>query len=183
MIRLLAGFTMLTMTGFGQGVPHQQLPPRAVNTNGATILGDYSAVPGLPGGPQAPQSSPSTHVDFQGLTDNNVAFPPDTMGAVGTNHVVTILNTQVRIQSRTGTTLQTMTLANFWNSTNIGSFTEVFDPQIVYDPYNNCWIACAVVEHDSSNSSALTRLGKTAIGKEATGLIAGAIIARLPLIR
>src|SRR2546422_912793 len=95
-------------------MPYKQVPPRTLNTNGATILGDYSAAPTLPGGPQAPQSSPSTAVDFQGLTDNNFAFPPDTMGAVGTNHVVTMLNTQERIQSRTGVTVQTMTLANFW---------------------------------------------------------------------
>src|SRR6266545_173852 len=161
MIGLLAGFTTLTMTGFGQGVPHQQVPPRTVNTNGATILRDYSAVPGLPGGPQAPQTSPSTHVDFQGLTDNNFLFPPDTMGAVGTNHVVTMLNTQVRIQSRTGATLQTMTLANFWTSTNIGSYSIVFDPRVVYDPYNNRWIACAVVENDSSNSGILIGVSRT----------------------
>ena len=95
MIGLLACFTMLARTALGQqAVPHQQVPPRTVNTNGATILGDDSAVPPSPVGPATPPLSPAPTSDFQGLTDNNVLFPPDTHGAVGTNFVVTMLNTQ-----------------------------------------------------------------------------------------
>src|SRR5438094_6832919 len=153
---------MLTRTASGQqAVPHQQVPPRTVNTNGATILGDYSAVPPLPAGPSTPPLSPAPATDFQGLTDNNVSFPPDTHGAVGTNFGLTMLNTQVRVQTRTGTTVQTMTLPQFWTSTNIGSYSIVFDPRIVYDPYNNRWIACAVVENDSSNSGILIGVSLT----------------------
>ena len=83
------------------------------------------------------------------------------MGAVGTNFVVTMLNTQVRVQTRTGTTVQTLTLPQFWTSTNIGSYSIVFDPRIVYDPYNNRWIACAAVENDSSNSGILIGVSRT----------------------
>src|SRR5438445_12253872 len=82
MIGLLAASTMLTMTAFGQqAVPYQTVPPRTVNTNGATILGDYSATPPSPAGPSTPPLSPAPTTDFQGLTDNNVLFPPDTHGA------------------------------------------------------------------------------------------------------
>ena len=37
----------------------------------------------------------------------------------------------------------------------------VFDPRMVYDPYNNRWIACAVVENDSSNSGILIGVSRT----------------------
>src|SRR5258708_16263840 len=141
--------------------PSHRGPPLALNTNGSTIMADGSFVPSVPGGAPAPQPSPGTTIDFQALTDNNFLHPPDTMGAVGLSNVVTMLNTQVRIQTRTGTTIQTMTLSNFWTSTNIGGFTEVFDPRIVYDPYNNRWIACAGVEPFSSNSGILVGVSLT----------------------
>ena len=70
-----------------------------------------------------------------------------TESETGSSSPHAVRNTQVRIQSRTGTTLRTMTPVNFWTSTNIGSFTQVFDPRVVYDPYNNILtlLACAVV--------------------------------------
>jgi len=153
----------LTQSAFGQvEIPFQELPPRDVLTNeNVTILWDYSQFPSPPGGGPPAQDSPGTSTDFQGLTDDNTAFPPDTHGAVGTNHVVTMLNTQVRIQTRTGTTIQTLTLPQFWSSTNIGSFTQVFDPRIVYDPYNHRWIATAVVEPFSSNAGILIGISRT----------------------
>ena len=145
----------------GQGVPHQQVPVRTVDTNGATYLPDLSQPPAIPGGPPPQQTSPGTTTDFQGLTDNNAAWPPDTHGAVGTNFVITMLNTQVRIQTRSGTTNQTVTLGQFWTSTNIGSYSVVFDPRIIYDPFNHRWIACAAVDFDSSNSGILIGVSRT----------------------
>jgi hypothetical protein len=146
--------------GGPQAMPFQPMPDLTVDTNNATYLPDLSQAPTPPAYGPVPQS-PATTRDFQGLTDNNIAYPPDTHGAVGTNHVVTMLNTQVRIATRTGTTITTMSLSSFWNSTNIGSFTEVFDPRIVYDPYNNRWIASAAVEPQSSNSGILIGVSRT----------------------
>ncbi len=143
-------------------IPFREIPPRDVLTNaGVTFLLDYSQVPSMPGGSPTAQNSPATTADFQGLTDDNTAYPPDTHGAVGTNYIVTMLNTQVRIQTRAGTNVQTMTLAQFWTSTNIGSYSVVFDPRIHYDPFNHRWIACAVVEPDSSNSGILIGISRT----------------------
>lgn len=75
-----------------------------------TTLGDYSAIPGYPGGPPSLPASPAPAADFQALTDNATWFPPDTDAAVGTNYVITMLNTQMRIQKRDGTIVQTLTL-------------------------------------------------------------------------
>ena len=161
-VGLLAGLTIIAVAAIGQqSAPYEPGPALALSTNGSTIMADGSFVPSVPGGSPAPQQSPGSATNFQALTDNNTLHPPDTMGAVGLSNVVTMLNTQVRIQTRTGTTVQTMALSNFWTSTNIGSYTEVFDPRIVYDPYNSRWIACAGVEPFSSNSGILVGVSLT----------------------
>ncbi len=157
--------SILAQEASGQGtpqeVPFQPMPSMTVNTNNATFLPDYSQFPTPPGGYGPVPASPGTTTDFQGLTDNNTYYPPDTHGAVGTNHVVTMLNSQVRISTRSGATITTMSLSSFWSSTNIGSFTQVFDPRIAYDPYNNRWIASAAVEPFSGNAGILIGVSRT----------------------
>jgi hypothetical protein len=71
-----------------------------------------------------------------------------------------MLNTQVRIQNRTGTTnYSTTSLSNWWSGA--GSFTEVFDPRILYDPYENRWIATAVTDGGAASSSVLIAVSQT----------------------
>mgnify|MGYP003347047236 CR=1 FL=1 len=79
---------------------------------------------------------------FQGLGDSNSSIPPDTMGAVGPSHVVTMLNTQVRIQDKSGTTLSTVSLSTFWTSST-GLSGSPFDPHVIYDSLSSRWIAVA----------------------------------------
>src|SRR6266446_1595401 len=154
---LFAGFVTFGPSTFAQNpAPFQPMPtPPSVDTNGATFLPDHASYLSPPFGNPPIPDSPSTTTNFQGLTDNNTLFPPDTHGAVGTNFIVTMLNTQVRIQTRGGAIVTTMALSDFWTSTNIGTFTEVFDPRILYDPYNDRWIASAGVEPYSSNAGIL----------------------------
>src|SRR5438876_10551862 len=112
----------LTNSTFGQTEePYQEMPVLTMDTNGATFLADHSQQTDFPspGGPPLIPNSPATAIDFQGLTDNNASYPLDTHGAVGKNHVVTMLNTQVRVLTRGGATITTMTLSNFWSSANI----------------------------------------------------------------
>ena len=80
---------------------------------------------------------------FQSLLDNDVLAPPDTMGAVGPNHVMTALNSQVLIQNRTGGVISTVDLDTFWAATGAHN---VIDPRITYDPYNGRWITSAAAE-------------------------------------
>jgi hypothetical protein len=165
LIACLAGLILLTAHVSAQTpTPYHSVGPQTVITNGETLLSNesaHAALPPGPGGSSQPPYSPSTATNFQGLTDNNDSFPPDTCGAVGTNHVVTMLNTQVRIATRGGATITTMTLSNFWVSTNIGSFSVIFDPRIEYDPYNDPWIACASVDYFSSSSAILIGVSRT----------------------
>jgi hypothetical protein len=108
--------------------------------------------------PSAP--SPATDADFQGIGDNNTAVPPDTFGAVGPGHLVTALNTEVRIQSRSGTNLQTLSLDGFWSSV-LPSGTFAFDPKILYDPYTGHWIFVACAGVQSAKSAVLIAASQT----------------------
>src|SRR5258706_2313529 len=53
--------------------------------------------------PQVVQAlSPTPTNNFLGLDDNDTTIPPDTDGAVGPHHIVTALNSEVRITDRGG---------------------------------------------------------------------------------
>ena len=95
---------------------------------------DALSTPGY--GPEA--SSPTIITGFLALPDNGVTIPPDTHGAVGPNHLMTMLNTQVRIQNRAGWNLSTVTLSSFWSPA--GSY-GTFDPRLIYDPGAGRWMA------------------------------------------
>jgi hypothetical protein len=100
--------------------------------------------------PQVP--SPPPVGSFEALGDNDTVIPPDTMGAVGANHLMVTLNSQVRVQNRSGGNLSTVSLNSFWSSTGA---TGVFDPKVVYDPFNNRWIFTAMSNRESASSSVL----------------------------
>ncbi|MEK9138278.1 MAG: hypothetical protein AAB393_14225, partial [Bacteroidota bacterium] len=86
--------------------------------------------------PFTPMMLPPT-LTFEAIPDNNASIPPDTYGSVGPSHVMTMLNTQVRIQTKAGVTLSTVTLATFWTSI-AGS---KFDPKVNYDAGSGRWLA------------------------------------------
>ena len=122
------------------------------------VISQAPISPGFPGqGP--PSASPAPSVDFSGLSDLGTFVPPDTHGAVGASNVVTTLNTQVRIQTRTGTVVDTTSLSNFWSS--VGPFSTVSDPRVIYDPFYKRWIATAIVEPFLATSSLVIGVSKS----------------------
>lgn len=117
------------------------------------------------GGPLVPSPGPAQN--FQGAIDEAVGggpsgtftIPPDTTGAVGLDKVVTILNNNLVIQDKTtGAQLSLVGLTAFWSSTGA---TGVFDPRIVYDPYNNRWIVAAVSNAQTANSSVIVGISNS----------------------
>src|SRR6185436_5128652 len=99
-------------------------------------------------------ASPNPTASFKGLDDVNDYAPPDTNGAVGPNHVVTVTNSRIRIFSRPAFgAVSTQTLNGFWSSVLPGGTAGVFDPHLVYDPYGNRWIIAAVSDSRNANSS------------------------------
>lgn len=87
-------------------------------------------------------------LSFDGLLDNNTVIPPDTHGSVGPSHLMTMLNSQVRIQTKTGTNVSTVSLSSFWSPLP-GS---PFDPRLHYDAINSRWIAICAVNGNSTSS-------------------------------
>jgi len=99
-------------------------------------------------------TSPLPTRSFQALDDSLTTIPPDTMGAVGVNHLMTTLNDRIRIQTKTGITLLTMSTSQFWAR-------QAFDPRITYDPFNNRWIFTSLANGGSASSLILIAVSQT----------------------
>jgi hypothetical protein len=126
-------------------------PPREFG--GAPLVAPPAAAPSsaeLPATVPAP-AGPTVLSSFAALEDDNTAIPPDTMGAVGPLHLMTMLNTQVRIQTKVGVTISTVSLAAFWTS-GTGLTGDPFDPKVVYDSIHGRWIATVDADGNSATS-------------------------------
>jgi hypothetical protein len=102
-------------------------------------------------------------MSFEAVSDNNMAIPPNAQGAVGPSQVMTMLNTQVRIQSKTGTVTSTMSLASFWASVH----GTAFDPRLLYDKSSGRWIAACDANAWSDSSKVFFAISSTS---DPTGL-------------
>jgi len=102
--------------------------------------------------------SPPPASSFAALGDDGFEIPPDTHGAVGPNHLMVTLNTQVRIQDRTGGNISTVSLNSFWSI--LGNL-QVFDPKVLYDPYNSRWIFTAGADGMLPTTSVLMGVSQT----------------------
>lgn len=94
--------------------------------------------------------------NFQGstyLTDTTLN-PPDTMGAVGPNHFVELVNSRYSVYRKSdGVRVQTSTLDQFFVDAGItvtGSFS--FDPRVIFDKPSGRWFALAVDNPRAANS-------------------------------
>ncbi len=99
--------------------------------------------------------SPAAFSGFLGLLDNYGPSPPDTGGAVGLEDVVTMLNSQVAVQSRSGAMRPNfpISLTQFWSG--LGAFTKIFDPRILYDAAAGRWIAAASTSPGAADAALL----------------------------
>jgi Concanavalin A-like lectin/glucanases superfamily/Divergent InlB B-repeat domain len=75
-------------------------------------------------------------------------YPPDTMGAIGPNHFMAVLNGGVAVYNRSnGSRLSFVTLDTFFTVT-VGGTTyprnDTTDPRVIYDRRSGRWIACTL---------------------------------------
>jgi hypothetical protein len=66
--------------------------------------------------------------------------PPDTQGAVGPNHVLSMANSQISISDRAGNNLRTVDMKTFWTSAGATVYGSAFDPRAQYDSLAGRWI-------------------------------------------
>lgn len=104
--------------------------------------------------------SPAPAASFLGLNDNNQATTPDTQGAVGPNHIMVVLNSQVRIMDRQGNPISTVTLATWWLNVQ-SAYTVATHPRVLYDPYADRWILASLGNENSSSASILLAVSQT----------------------
>ena len=120
---------------------------------------------GAPGGAAKPRPSgprllgePSVRDDFLAVVDNHMANPADTHGAVGPEHLVVALNTEIAIQTREGELLSKVGLGDFWAGFSHGF---VFDPKVVYDHLVKRWVVFTIADVNTTKSAVLIALSQT----------------------
>jgi len=137
----------------------------------------YTGPEGIVNGPVSPDSwvepdtsinaimAPAPATSFAGLYDPIASgwgsIPPDTHGAVGPNHVMTTLNTQVGIMDRSGNLVagSPVTLNSFWSA--VGGGSGAFDPKLLYDPYGGRWIFVTCDDGGAATSGIMIGVSQT----------------------
>ena len=134
-----------------RAVPFMPAPaPREVGEPARAIVPDSSA-PSAPPSGQA-SGAPSVDDSFPALPDNGLVIPPDTMGAAGPSHLMVMLNSQVRIQDKTGSAVSTVNLSDFWTN-GTGLVGDPFDPRLIFDSIDDRWLATVDADGQSKSSA------------------------------
>ena len=77
--------------------------------------------------------------NFNGHSSTEGLRPPDTEGAIGTNHFVEVTNSHIDMYTRTGALAKSVTLAAFFGY----STQTLFDPRVAHDSTWKRWIVTA----------------------------------------
>ena len=141
-IRALAPSRSQALPG-ARSIPSHRVQRRSGTTveTGSPSTASALAAPSLPSSP-AP-SAPALDSSFAGLGNpphGEDVIPPDTMGAAGPSHLVSILNSDFGVFDKaTGQELQKSSLQSFWGSLGTGPGEPAnfpFDPKILYDQHS-----------------------------------------------
>ncbi|HLX62646.1 MAG TPA: hypothetical protein VKX17_15315, partial [Planctomycetota bacterium] len=99
-------------------------------------------------------------IGFDALPSNDGPVPPDTNGAIGPNHAMTALNTQIRVQDKAGVLVgTTASLSQFWSQLSLNDIA--FDPRLRYDSLAGRWIFTSLADAGSATSAVLIAVSKT----------------------
>ncbi len=152
-------FRRLASIRFRPGGAMRHIPRRPLpNPSSDTMVLGTAAAPATGALPPPGAQSPALSANFIALPDDGTAIPPDTQGTVGPNHLMTTLNSQVRIQNKAGGVISTVAIGAFWSSMNV---VEAFDPRVVYDPYANRWIFSSGADPQLSSAAILIGVSRT----------------------
>lgn len=147
-----------------RAIHHHRIPRRSDATGlaGSPGAGPSLAAPFLPSAPSPLAPSPSAPVldiNFAGLGNppaGQDVIPPDTMGAAGPNHLVSLLNSDFGVFDKAGHLLQTIDLQVFWSSLGAGTGQPAdfpFDTKVLYDTSSDRFFAMTLGGPGTSTSS------------------------------
>lgn len=102
-----------------------------------------------------PVSAQTIGVNFKGIALSDTSplnggnyAPPDTMGAVGPNHIVEFINGGYQIYDKTGAAIGSLkTDTQFWSAAGISGSTlanGLSDTRIIYDADSQRWFASEI---------------------------------------
>lgn len=122
----------------------------------------------MAGGADARAQSASIGNQFNTVNLSQSGFiPPDTMGAVGPDHFVTIVNGRIAVFNKDGSAVSATSDSAFFSS--LGLSGSAGDPRIHYDPLSRRWFAInftgtsnnsvLIARTDGTNPSALNNTG------------------------
>ena len=114
------------------------MPPLSNSANSAYAPGVTKPFPLAP----TPLGPPVIKTNnFNGHSETEGFFPPDTHGAIGVDHFVEVTNSHFDVFSKASphALLKSVTLATFFNYT----VETLFDPRVVYDQTWQRWIVTA----------------------------------------
>lgn len=137
--------------------PFRTMPSRS-NEHSRVSRPDHTIRPARDPPPELLVQVPVVSASFLALGDDNTTIPPDTQGTVGPQHLMTTLNSQVRIQNKDGTVVSTVSMSTFWSTMGVA---EAFDPRVLYDAYANRWIFSAGADPQIASSSILIGVSQT----------------------
>ncbi|GAB4317614.1 MAG: hypothetical protein Kow00127_09450 [Bacteroidales bacterium] len=121
----------------------------------------FRAAPGFydPSANRSKDPSPLPEKDFQGLDDDGGSIPPDVNGAVGYEHIMVTLNTEVRITDREGNEIERVGTGAFWHP--FPGSSGVFDPKIVFDHTAGRWVFVMASSGDPASSRVMLAVSAT----------------------
>ncbi len=133
--------------------PTHRTVPIANSVNSVSVGDDATPQAPLP---SAQGPSPGPTKGFKGEFLSGTTIPPDTMGAVGTTHVVTVSNDRMRIQTREGVELSRVTINSFWSTATVKgvAVTSAFDTKVYFDRFNSRFILISSLNGPGINSGA-----------------------------
>ena len=85
----------------------------------------------------------------------NLSIPPDTMGAVGEDQIVELINGSFAVYDKeTGNELERSSLDQFWIDAGVTPVGDggSFDPRVLYDSHTDRWFAVAVDNGRAANN-------------------------------
>ena len=152
-----------------RAIPFHRIPRRSgtMGEAGVPLAGAALAAPFVASSP-AP-SAPVLDSSFAGLGNpprsEGDLIPPDTMGAVGPNHLVSLLNSDFGVFNKTtGAVLEKIPLQTFWGSLGTAAGQPAhfpFDTKVLYDPSSDRFFAVTLGGTNSPDSWILVAVSST----------------------
>ncbi len=128
--------------------------PKVLEANLSLFPEPAATLPVSPLNPIVTPSTPTQLTGFSALPDDATAIPPDSHGAVGGQHVLTVLNNNFQVQARDGTVVWQMRIGQFF--TRLGPFTTgLFDPRAQYDLSSDRYFVVAAADAQLPATSAI----------------------------